>query len=230
MPIDRADVTAALAIHDPVELVAILKASGIDPKDATTAHELAERVSEALWWHATTPLGYVTERTTFEDIVKRVAKRVGMAHHLRSDADGWTQLSELTAALFQSLPTGGIGLDALDDATRARLEPNWMPTIGLGLGSGGSATTAWISGRMLGLLKGPFGRLLPLIPPLAPYYAALVGTLGAVRLVAWPLTIGFGVLSVNSALGANDRKLVPLLLGVGALAPRAMDDAYELDS
>lgn len=229
MPIDRTDVTAALAIHDPVELQAILRAAGLGAKGATTAHELAERVAEALWWHATTPLGYVMERTNLEDIVGRVAKRVGMTHHLQRETDGWTQLGQLTNGLFQSLPSGGIGLDALDDATRARLEPNWMPTISFGLGSGGSATTAWVSGRMLGLLKGPFGRLLPLIPPLAPYYAALVGTLGAVRLVAWPLTIGFGVLTVNSALGANDRKLVPLLLGVGALAPTAVDDALELE-
>jgi hypothetical protein len=228
MPIARADVTAALAIHDPAELQAILRASGVDARGAITARELAERVAEALWWHATTPLGYVTERTSFEDIVQRVARRTGMGHHVDASTDGWTQLASLTAALFRDLPGAGIGLDALDDATRARLEPNWMPTLGLGLGSGGSATTAFISGRALALLKGPFGRLLPLIPPLAPYYRALVGTLGAVQLVAWPLTIALGVLSVNSALGANDRKLVPLLLGVGALAPNAMDEAFEV--
>lgn len=228
MPITRPDVEAALALHAPEELRAILDAAGVDRKGAQTSRELGERIAEALWWHATTPLGYVTDRTSLEDIVQRVGRRLGVQDRLVADADAWTQLQQLTAVLFETLPTGGVSLSSLDAGTRERIEPSWMPTIGLGVGSGTTASAAWMSGRALDFLKGPFGRLIGLVPPLAPYYKALVGALGTVRFVAWPLTLGLVVLTANTALGANDRKLVPLLLGVGALAPAAVDEALEV--
>lgn len=228
MPTVRADIVAALSLHDPAELRTILEAAQVDAKGAQTARELAERIAEALWWHATTPLGYVADRTFFEDIVQRVARRLGMAQQLDASTDGWVQLRQLTAAMFDSVPLGGVRFDDLDAQTRWRLSPSWTPTVGLGVGSGGSATTAFASGRLLQFLKGPFGRLIPLIPPLAPTYRVVVGALGTVRLVAWPLALALAVLSANSALGANDRKLVPLLLGVGALAPHPVEDAEEV--
>ncbi|MCB9691225.1 MAG: hypothetical protein H6736_05355 [Alphaproteobacteria bacterium] len=228
MPTVRADIVAALSVHDPAELRTILEAAGIATGGASTARELAERIAESLWWHATTPLGYVADRTFFEDIVQRAARRVGMQHRVDAQVDGWEQLRQLTAALFQTVPLGAVSFDSLDAKTRERLEPSWIPTIGLGAGTGGTASTAWASGRVLAFLKGPFGRLIPLIPPLAPYYRALVAGLGTVRLVAWPLTLGLALLTVNTALGANDRKLVPLLLGVGALGPRPVVVAEEV--
>lgn len=228
MPTSRADIVAALAVHEAVELRTVLEAAGIGAGAAHTSRELAERLADSLWWHATTPLGYLAERTTFEDIVDRVARRVGMLHRLDTTADGWVRVRQLTEAMFERTPLAGVRFDDLDETTRARLAPNWLPSLGLGLGSGSSAATAFASGRLLSLLRGPFGRLLPLIPPLAPYYRALVGALGTVRLVAWPLAVGLGVLSANQALGANDRKLVPLLLGVGALGPSAVEEAREV--
>lgn len=59
--------------------------------------------------------------------------------------------------------------------------------------------------------------LLPLIPALAPYWRAIRGVAAVTAALGTPLSIGLGVLSINHALGSNYRRLVPLLLGAGAL-------------
>lgn len=224
----RTDVESTLARQDPDALFAVLQAAGVHPRGASTADELAERIADALWWHHSTPLGYVTERSTLEDIVLHAARVLGQEHQLDRTEDGWQQLHDLTWAMFRSLPSEGVALQDFDELTRAKMDPSWGPTIGFGLGSGGSVGTAWASGKALGFLKGPIGRLLPLIPPLAPYYRFAVGGLGAVRIVAWPLGVAFAALSVNSALGANERKLVPLLLGIGGLGPSPVVEVREV--
>jgi len=225
MPIVRADIEATLCRVDADTLRLVLEAAEISPRGAQTAHELAVRISDALWWHYTSPLGYVADQTRLEDIVAYVARKLGVSASVDGDQDGWQQLNQLTRAMFRELPASGVSLSDFDDLTRSKIEPSWLPTLGFGAGSGGSVGTAWASGKALGWLRGPLGRLIPLIPPLAPYYKLLVGGLGAVRLIAWPLGVAFAVLSVNSALGANERKLVPLLLGVGALGPNPVSEA-----
>lgn len=224
----RIDVESTLARQDPEALSAVLQAAGVHPRGASTAPELAARIADALWWHHATPLGYVTERAAFEDIVQHAARVLGQEHHVDDAEDGWQQLHDLTWAMFRSLPAEGVRLADFDEVTRSKMEPSWVPTIGFGLGSGGSVGTAWASGKALGFLKGPIGRLLPLLPPVAPYYKVLVSGLGAVRVVAWPLGVAFAALSVNSALGADERKLIPLLLGVGGLGPSPVVEAAEV--
>ncbi|MEZ4317296.1 MAG: hypothetical protein R3F61_07320 [Myxococcota bacterium] len=225
MPIVRADIEATLSRVDASTLRMVLEAAELNPRGAETSRELAERIADALWWHYSSPLGYLADQTTLEDIVGHVARKVGVNGAVDVNQDGWHQLNQLTRAMFRSLPTNGVSLLDLDEVTRSKIEPSWMPTVGFGVGSGSSVGTAWASGKALGWLRGPLGRLIPLIPPLAPYYKLIVSGLGAVRLVAWPLGIAFAVLSVNSALGANERKLVPLLLGVGALGPEPVREA-----
>lgn len=225
MPIVRADIEAALASHEPAALRIVLEAAEIHPRDAQTSRELAARIADALWWHYSSPLGYLADQTTLEAVVQHVARKLGVTRAVDADEDGWSQLEKLTHAMFQSLPDNGVSLLDLDEVSREKVQPSWVPTVGLGVGSGGSVGTAWMSGKALGFLKGPIGRLLPLIPPIAPYYKLLVTGLGTVRFVAWPLGIALAVLSVNSALGANERKLVPLLLGVGALGPQPVQEA-----
>ncbi len=225
MPIVRADIEATLSRVDADALRVVLEAAEVNPRGAVTSRELAERIADALWWHYTSPVGYLADQTTLEDIVQHVARKLGVQPSVSTSDDGWAQLSQLTRAMFRSLPSDGVSLLDFDEVTRSKIEPSWMPTIGFGVGSGGSIGTAWASGRALGFLKGPIGRLLPLIPPLAPYYKLVVSGLGAVQIVAWPLGLAFAVLSANSALGANERKLVPLLLGVGALGPDPVSEA-----
>ena len=225
MPIVRADIEATLSRVDADTLRLVLEAAEINPRGAQTAHELAARIADSLWWHYTSPLGYVADQTRLEDIVGYVARKLGVSEAVDGDRDGWQQLNQLTRAMFRDLPEAGVSLADFDELTRSKIEPSWLPTLGFGAGSGGSVGTAWASGKALGWLRGPLGRLIPLIPPLAPYYKLLVGGLGAIRLVAWPLGVAFAVLSLNSALGANERKLVPLLLGVGALGPNPVSEA-----
>ncbi|MCB9679239.1 MAG: hypothetical protein H6737_29315 [Alphaproteobacteria bacterium] len=225
MPIVRADIEATLSRVDADTLRLVLESAGVSPRGAESSRELAERIADALWWHYTSPLGYLADQTTLEDIVAYVARKVGVNGAVDANLDGWAQLAQLTKAMFRTLPESGVSLLDLDEVTRSKIEPSWMPTVGFGVGSGTSIGTGMASGKVLGWLRGPLGRLIPLIPPLAPYYKLLVGGLGAVRLVAWPLGVAFAVLSVNSALGANERKLVPLLLGVGALGPDPVREA-----
>ena len=228
MTVHKSDVRATLAHHDPAALRAILDAAGVDPRGAESSDALAERIADAIWWHHSTPVGYLADRATLEDIVQHAARVLGQDGQLDLQSDGWRQLHQLTWAMFRSLPSQGVALQDLDEVTRSKLEPSWAPTIGFGLGSGGSVGTAWASGKALGFLTGPIGRLLPLLPPVAPYYRAVVMGLGTVRLVAWPLGIALAALSINAALGANERKLIPLLLGLGGLGPSPVVEVEEV--
>jgi hypothetical protein len=230
MPITRADIVAALSLQQPEDLRVVLESAGVSAGDATSARDLATRIADALWWHHSTPLGYYADRASLEAIVDHAARKLGVSSAIDGSVDGWAQLHQLTRAMFRVVPGRGVSLADFDEVTRARIEPSWMPTFGLGVGSGGTVGTAWLSGRALGFLQGPIGRLLPLIPPVAPYYRLLVSGLGTVRLVAWPVGIALGLLAVNQALGANERKLVPLLLGVGALGPTPVREAEVIDA
>ena len=51
----------------------------------------------------------------------------------------------------------------------------------------------------------------------------------AVHAVSGPLGIALAVLTFNQALGANYRKLVPLVLGVGALRPPPINEAEVIE-
>jgi hypothetical protein len=225
MPTTRADLEATLAVHDPEALRLILHASGVDPRGATTAHELAARIADALWWHYSTPLGYLTERASFEDIVGHVAGRLQVSHALDEDAGVWEQTEQLTLALVHSLPDDGISVDDLDPALQARLRPAWGPALGFGTGASSSFAARWGSSKVLALLKSPIGRLLPLLPYVGPWVGVIRTGASAIHVVTGPLGVALGVLTLNSSLGSNYRRLVPLVLGVGALGPRAVDDA-----
>lgn len=69
--------------------------------------------------------------------------------------------------------------------------------------------------------------MLPLLPPLAPYVRSLRAGAGAVHAVAGPLGVALSVLSINQALGPSYRKLLPLLLGIGALGVDPAAEAVE---
>ncbi|MEZ4235212.1 MAG: hypothetical protein R3F59_03420 [Myxococcota bacterium] len=78
---------------------------------------------------------------------------------------------------------------------------------------------------MLALLKTPIGRLLPLLPVVGPWVGVVRTGISGLHFVAGPLGIAMTVLSMNSALGSNYQRLVPLVLGVGALGPQGVSDA-----
>jgi len=214
----RADVRAMLAEQDPEALRLVLHASGVSASDDGTAPALARRIADAIWWNYATPLGYLADRATFEQIVQHLAGRLGVAHRVDPALPVAEQVRRLTEALVETLPQGGgIGLDALREDARRRLDPALGPSLGLGTGAAGSFGARWGTGRVLALLRTPIGRLLPLLPWVGPWIAAIRTGAGAVYAVTGPLGIALTVLSVNASLGTNYRKLVPLVLGVGAL-------------
>ena len=229
MTVKRADVEATLAAQDPEELLSILEAARVSPRGAQTPSELACRITDALWWSYCTPLGYVADGTTLDDIVEHVAHRLRVSHAIEAHMDPWLQVRSLTRALIRELEgVHGISLDDLDHETRTRVWPSWRRTLAFGAGASGSFGASWASGRALAFLRGPIGRLLPLIPPIAPYVGVVRTGAAAVNVVAGPLGVAMSVLTINQALGTNYHQLVPLLLGVGALGPDPVVDAEEL--
>jgi hypothetical protein len=230
MATSRDQLQATLAVHDADALRLILTASGVDPRDAVTPGELAARIAEAIWWNYCTPLGYLAERATFEDVVRHLSKRLGVSDRVDPDVSVWDQVRALTAALVSEIPDQGVTVAALDDATRSKMNPSWWAPIGWGGGASGSFATRWGTAKVLALFKTPIGRLLPLIPVVGPWVGAIRTGLGTVYTVAGPLGIAMSVLSVNSALSTNYQRLVPLVLGVGALGPEPVSDAVVVEA
>lgn len=228
MPTRRDDLERALATQDPEALRLILDAAGVSARGETDAKGLAARIVDAVWWNHSTPIGYVAERASFEDIVAHLARKLGVADRVDPDQDVWDQVAALTAALVREIPAHGITLEDLDDGTRGRLRPAWLPPLGLGAGAASSFATRWGAGKVLDVLRTPIGRLLPLLPVVGPWVGTVRTGLSAVHLVSGPLGVALAVLSLNSALGANYARLVPLVLGIGALRPRAVDEADEV--
>lgn len=229
MPTTRATVEATLAVQDPEALRAILEAARVSPRGAEGPRELAGRIADAIWWNYATPLGYVADRITFEEIVGHTARKLRAGHAVVEGDDVWAQLRGLTGALVRQVQMAGVRLEDLDPKTRAYVWPDWMPTLAFGAGASGSFGTRWASGYVVRFLDGPIGRLLPLLPPLAPYVGAVRMGAGALHLVSGPLGVAMSVLTFNQALGSNYHRLVPLLLGVGALGPSSVDDASIID-
>jgi hypothetical protein len=225
MAITRDQLEATLAVHDADALRLILHASDVDPRGAETPAALAARIADAIWWNYCTPLGYITERTSFEDIVRHLARKLQVSDRVDPDVPVWDQVSALTQALVAQLPPEGISIESLDEGTRARLFPSWTAPLGWGSGATSSFATRWGTGKVLALLKTPIGRLLPLLPVVGPWIGAVRAGISTVYFVTGPLGVALAVLSVNSALGTNYTRLVPLVLGVGALGPQAVMDA-----
>ena len=225
MATTRDELEAALSIHDADALRLILLAAEVDPRGATTSAELGARIADAIWWSYCTPVGYLVEQTSLEEVVTQVARRLQVSEQVPREGRAWDQLEALTQALVPQAQGHGIAASDLDSSTQERLQGSWMPTLGLGSGAISSFGARWTSAQVLKLLSGPIGRLLPLLPVIGKWVGAIRFGAGAVNLVAGPLGVALTVASLNASLGADYRRLVPLLLGVGALGPEPVSDA-----
>jgi len=233
MPVRRSDVRDALAVHDPAVLQEILEAADIRLRGAQSGAELADRITDALWWHYSTPVGYVAESASLDDIVSHVAKKLNVSS--LSEGDAWARLRELTVTLSRTTASRidtsephGVAVDDLDDKVKARLAPMWMPTAFAASGGAASFGAAAVGKVVVKIGNTPIGRLLPLIPTVGPIWKGVRTVGGVAAMVGTPLGVAMSVLAINESLGTNYHKLVPLLLGVGALGPTAVAEANEV--
>lgn len=220
MPTTREDVVHALAAHRADVLRGVLEAAKVSTWGAETSRDLAKRIVDALWWHYSTPLGYVARTTTLDQIVDHVASRLKIDGALHQ-ADAWERLSTMTAMLVAA--SGPVALEDLDPERRKRMRGSWLPTGAFGTGAAGSFGARWVGLKIVQLGKSPIGRWLPLIPYVGPWFSLIRKGGGVAAMLGGPVGIALSLLAVNDALGVNYDKLVPLLLGVGALGPGAQD-------
>ena len=214
MPVTRQDVIDVLATCDAQELRLVLEAAAVPTRGAETPRELAERVTNSLWWHWCTPAGYAMDRVSLDSIVKRVAKRLKVRDQV-GGADAWDQLTSLNAALARSV--GPVSFEQLRSDHQARARGSVFPSMAWGTGAAGSYG-AGAAGRLFLRFAGtPIGRLLPWIPQVAPWFGAIKRASGIAAVVGTPLSVGLAVLAVHQGLGTRWRKVMPLLLSVGAL-------------
>lgn len=225
MPVTRTELSRALSFHDPEILRALLQAAGVPTWRATTAHELAARITTALWWSYTSPLGFAARNPSLDTIVRHVARRLRLSDSVTSD-DAWLALQQLTAAL--EVRHGPVRVEDLDPRTRRRLRTSWLPPTLWATGSGTSIGAASLGHLLVKIGKGPVGRVLPLLPYVGPLWRVMHRGGQVAAVLGTPMGLSLAVLSVNSALGTNYRRLVPLLLGVGALGASPLDDADEV--
>lgn len=222
MPVTKTDVVDSLATCQESALFAVLDAAGLPPASGESPRKLAERIADAIWWNYSTPLGYVGRSSDLEEIVAHVGKKLKVQGVLGT-GDAWDQLAKLTEAL--GLRLGPVSMAELTDGERKALRKSMLGPATLAAG-GGTSFAAGVAGRgILKLAATPIGKLLPYIPNVGPVFRSITKGAGVAATVGNPLAIALGVLATNSALGANYQRLVPLLLGTGALGQGPVAEA-----
>ena len=216
-----------LVLHRAEDLTAVLRAAGIPPRAATRS-ELAHRLVERLWWSYCTPLGYATDRVTLEQIVDHTAKRLGQARVTRDVAAPLAKARALTAVMIPSTASHGVALESLDAASQARAQNGWLGTAALGSGATGAFAPRYVSGHLLRALSSPVGRLLPLIPPLAPWVGPIKAGARFAYGAGGPVGVAMTLLTINQAFGTDYPKVVSLVLGLGTLPEVAFAEATEV--
>jgi hypothetical protein len=222
MPVGRTELERVLAHQDQAALAAILDAAGVRRAPADDAPALARRVTRTIWRHSTTPIGTLRDRS-LDDIVARAARRVKVE---LPPGDAWSRLRALTRALAPAVDR--VSLADLDDATRARLRASWLPAATLAGAGAGSLGVGIVGDAIVRFSRTPIGRLLPFVPRVGPVFRTVRTGARVASVAGGPLAIALAVLSLDQSFGADFRKLLPLLLGVGALAPEPPAEAVEV--
>jgi hypothetical protein len=217
--IRKLEATAVLARRPMGDLRRAVRATGNDPLLDRTDQQLAAQLADALWWSYSTPLGYVIDRPTLDEMVRHVAKKLGWTTEL-PDGDGFDQLHWLTRRL---VPEGEeVSWDELAKDQREALERSLLSSIALS-GSGATSAAAGQVGQMiLRFARTPIGRLLPRIPQIAPAWRTIRNASAVAAAVGTPVGLGLGLLALNQAFGTNYPRFVPSLLAVGLVLDRPL--------
>lgn len=210
MPIERQDLTARLRQLSDEQLAGLLALTG---KEAS-ADAPEERIAAQLWWAWCTPLGYVVDTTTLDQMVDVLAKKLDVLD-AAGDDDAVDRLGRLTSRL--ALDAQQLA-DGLPDDVKKQLKNPWMLSgVSLG-GATASLGATHLGAAILKLGAGPIGRLLPLIPAVAKWWKPIRAGAGVAASAGGPLAIVLALAAANQALGRRYEKALPLLIGMGALA------------
>jgi hypothetical protein len=220
--VTKADVIDSLAVHNADVLRSVLEEARVRTGSDESARGLATRIAQALWWHYCTPLGFVADRTTLDHMVDHVARRLA-PDEILPQRDAWTRLAHLSSALVAK--AGPVALEDLPHHVRVRMMPSWKRTLGLAGGATGSLG-AFATGRgILFVSRTTVGRLLPFLPTVGPIIGGVYKGGRIAAAAGGPLSVTLSVLAANNALSTNYLRVVPLLLGIGSLGVRAVQEA-----
>lgn len=221
--VTREQVARRLRAAPAEELAAVLVGAGLRPPPDAEAAALAEQLTGALWWRSHSPVGHLVLPASLDQLVDRIARKLELS---LPEGDAWARLDALTR---QILPHGRL-LDPgqLDPDTRARLRKRLWPAWTGVVGGAGAASGQFAALKLLAWTQGPIWELLPWVPHLGPaFLAARKGVLLVARVSA-PVGVVLALFSLNQALGPEDDRALPLLLGIG-LVVRDLDPVADVE-
>ena len=223
MPITQTDFAQALSRCDAPSLAVVMDAADMRVRDGDAPSSMGKRVASALWWRTHTPVGKVALADDLGGIIRRVARKAKI--ELPESSDDLELLEALTQAL---VPEDELDLSQLDPAIMKRLRTtHWAEWFGVG-----TAGTA-VGGKFVAAtyLKwtAPVVDWLPYVPKIGPILVGARTVSNTVVKVAGPIGIGVSLLTLNSVLGADLDRALPLLLGSG-LALRNATPPPEADT
>lgn len=190
----------------------VLEQSELDFDSQDSPNQLADRLTKALWWRTTTPLGYQLKSHTFESILKIYADKLDMTF---TSQDAWQQLKELTDHLLP--PHSEVDVNGLSESLQKRLKRSaWKTVTGLG-GTATATGSRWAATRLLASMSGPMWKWIHLVPKLGPVLVGVRTTAGWVASLSGPIAIAMAIYTVNNALGPKWDEGLPLLLGIGLI-------------
>lgn len=203
------DLAERLASCDVESLRIVLEAEEMRVSDQDGPEALARRIASAIWWRTHTPLGKVAMADDLGGIIRRIARKAQL--DLPESSDDLELLEALTSAVVAG---DELVLEEVDPVVMKRLRSShWAEW--LGVGTAGSAVGSKFAAAAFLKWTAPIADWLPYVPKVGPILVGVRQVSKTVVKVAAPIGIGISLLTLNSVLGADFDRALPLLLGAG---------------
>ncbi len=220
MSIRQHDLAERLASCQQETLRVVLGGAEMRAKEDDSSEAMGRRIASAIWWRTHTPVGKIAMADDLAGIIRRIARRAKV--ELPESSDDLELLEALTTAL---VPGDTLDPDDLDPELMKRLRAShwaeWM-----GVGTAGTAVGSKVAAATYLRWTAPVVDWLPYVPKVGPFLVGARKVSKTVVKIAPPIGIGVSLLTLNSVLGADFDRALPLLLGTG-LALREKGEATE---